>query len=411
MLKAMIRDGVMEKCDKPLTINGHSCRPKSNGVELRLIFEGQPINAKIGPAPRIQMRALQNLRKMVAHFQYVAGDDVTSAFYAYKVKPEFRPHLAISTPLGYLQFCRLPMGYNRSSFVLHTHLRHLLKRDPATSTHGDDLHHWGMSFQESAQRQKANCSALASAGLVIKKSKKKTPTQRTEILGIAVDLQLKATRPGKSVRAKYLGLFKRALTLETWNLMDVQVMLGTVEWLTVADPVYRNLATPLLFANWEPDEYFPSDTYRPALQSIYDRLLLHPWSPVPVPHMQTKDTQRVYTDASGWGMAVITNDRTYGSLAPPVLHINETEALAVDYALRTIDGPMTLFCDNTATIGALRKGRSKNSILNHVARTYLDRQSRFYTSIQYISSAPSRVESGYGWTEQWTMVNHGLSNG
>jgi hypothetical protein len=269
------------------------------------------------------------------------------------------------------------MGYNRAAFVLHTHIRSLLGADKATTYHGDDFQHWGSNKEDSQSRRERNRDTLQEAG----ESKHTPPTQRTDILGVEVDLKLKATRTSSSTRAKYLPIFRKALDLPQWNQHDVQVLLGMIEWLVYGDPLYRPMSTELVFALGEDSWTFEAAHYHDTLRRITRRLEQNPWSQVPKEWLPMEKTQLVYTDASDWGMAVVTNQCTQGMLAPEGMHINETEALAVEKALHTAEGPVTIYCDNTATIGALRKGRSKNATLNKVAVTYMQRKTKHFTNI------------------------------
>lgn len=385
LLRALEDAGILKDCKKPRLINGHFLRTKPTG-ELRLIFDGTRINEMIGDPPKFQMDAMKKLQGNILRYNFVAKDDIANAYYSFRVKDCFQPYLCINTPTGTKCFTRLPMGYNASAFVLHKTLQHS-KLDTATY-HGDDIQTWGVTDTSCSTSQATNRTKLSRQGFELKSDKTVKATQRTDILGITVDLKLKRWRPSAANRAKTIMYILRLLKNKNFNKRDIAIVVGCINWIAFVDKTYKAEAMPLIrFLIDTQHTIYTIDAFtRHILKRLLVRLKQNDWIYIQ-PLAAPAHTRTIWTDAaSSLGIAVVDGDKVIYRRSPQWMHIGEQEALGVLKALE-LDGPINIMCDNQGVVRSCYKGSSANPIFNKLASLYWLRKKTAYTNIRYVRSA------------------------
>jgi hypothetical protein len=173
--------------------------PKAPGKAPRFIFAGLNINQRRGEPPHFTARTFQRLPSFLRKYEYLAVDDLTDAYSAYKLRDCDVTYFCFRVADRWFSFNRMPMGYNRSAWVLSKHLFYNLPYED-TSWHGDDIQHWGATHATCHATQTRNRAILANMGHNFNTSKAKPPKTEHDLLGLHVDLQNKTINFDKKKR-------------------------------------------------------------------------------------------------------------------------------------------------------------------------------------------------------------------
>jgi hypothetical protein len=219
--------------------------PKAPGRAPHFVFAGLNINQRRGEPPHFTARTFQRLPSFLRKYEYLAVDDLTDAYYAYKLRDCDVTYLCFRVADRWFAFNRMPMGYNRSAWVLWKHIFYNLPYED-TSWQGDDIQHWSATHATCHATQTRNRAILANMGHNFNTLKAKPPKTNHDLLGLHVDLFTKTICFDPKNAGAHALLLQCLLLTTAWTILDYQTVLGIAEWAYTAYKPARFCSQPII---------------------------------------------------------------------------------------------------------------------------------------------------------------------
>lgn len=185
LLKEMIELGVLERCSSPASSRFLLVK-KPDGT-YRLTVDLKELNGKC-ESVKDTMPTAREIMVQTKGAKIFCTLDLSKFFYQLELAPNCRYLTAMSTPIGKLQFKRLPMGYKNSPAIAAAALHELLHLHPTGSGRGscsyvDDILVYAKDLDELYEELESVLSRLREAGLKLSKDKVKIAVEKATFVG------------------------------------------------------------------------------------------------------------------------------------------------------------------------------------------------------------------------------------
>jgi hypothetical protein len=347
----------------------------------RLILNLKEFNKNV-EYQHFKMHGIPEITNLVTKNCFMASVDIKDAYYSVPIHTSFRKYLKFKWNGELYTFCALPNGLSSAprlfTKLLKPPLATLRSKHHISSAYIDDIYLQGETKQECVDNISDTVNLLANLGLFPHPEKCNFEvSQKIDILGFTIDSVNMIITVTNQRMTGIITHLKSFILKERVKIRELASVIGklvaTFPGVTYGPLYYRSLEADkqqALIQNFGKFEKFTSISSRSKrelswwignLPTAYKCLQLCPPSVT------------MSTDAcdTGW-RAYVSGKETHGhwSLLEQDLHINEQEALAVLFGLKSMlnhifNQNVKLFIDNTAAIGVIKNmGTSHSSILN-----------------------------------------------
>ena len=402
-------------------------------VEDRLVHERRPIqwphqlNTELQEHVVSDMDILKPKEKVqrVHAGRYAVCEDLVRSFHQVGLTPPVRNMFVIKVVVNgvvrFMRMRRLPMGFMKAADIMESILEVLATTAPTIpderkDTHVDNLRLIADDKHVLRKAQDSFRAACRRARVSLNDEPTSRVHSRGKFCGVEYDYSKKEVWLSKSFVGK---LEKAARGRDEWTVADLRTSFGLLFHgaQVLLAPVWRYYTAVKFYGrrmaagmkDRDPAKIWPCA--RPQIEEWFDHLIRN--KPVKPPDKDAQPRLTVYTDSSNLGWGVVVLDEGTGAVKvhggrftqrQADQHINVKEALAVRKSVDIIkesnnEFPESIkwFVDNTSTMGAVRRERSRSFELNQEIARIKEIIPRSTTAtFQYVSTdenpadAPSR---------------------
>ena len=382
--------------EKPVIVSALGAVPKPDSEDLRLIHDcSMPHGLGVNSYIDIEKQSFQTLDdacRLIGKDFFIAKIDLRYPYRSVPVHPANRDALGLKWKFTgdkhytYLKDTRLPFGARSAPGIFHRltqSVRRMMQRRgyPLIIVYLDDFLVIGRTQHECQAAFDTLRSLLVSLGFTISPSKLVPPCQKLVFLGVEIDTSTLTL----SLPAKKLGDLRDVLlsfqSRTRASKRQLQQLAGRLNW--ACKVIYggrtflRRILDLMGSLQKQSSKCMLSEEFFKDLAWWLDFLEVFNGQ---CSFHDTRPVTNIHTDACSSGIgAVFENDWFYSNLwvdAPALagLHINYKEALCIVFALERwapylSNKVVHIHCDNTAAVGMLNKGSSRNPLM----MTYLRR--------------------------------------
>lgn len=369
--------------------------PKPGTSKLRLIYDGQYINASL-VCPAFKYETLAELPEVLQPNDFLFTIDLKSGYHHLDIHQDSWQYLGFAWKGKYYLFTQLPFGVSVACWAFTKLMRQLFRKWRSTGhrcSHylDDSLHANQSSARLTAIQQKLILPDLEQAGFLASKPKcDLIPAQSKKYLGMMVNTALGAMLVPNAKKANFLQLLQhvqQARRIPVRTLQRITGLLASMCWAfgPIVRLYTRHLHAAVSLAS-RPADYIklpgPAKAELAFWSSCFDRFNGHRpiWSP---PHIHTM----IHTDASGgneftfggWGAWSRLNGRLVYAMGR-WLPTESAAASSTFLELRGLRLALTSFnrdgalehqtvlvkTDNQAVAGLVSRGGSKSKNADHL---------------------------------------------
>ena len=371
--------------------------PKANG-KPRLVHNTRKLNKRTR-APSFHLPTPYRIVKQVPRGAYMTRFDVSNAYWTVPLHPDHRHDFGFAFEGQWYVWNRIPFGWNVSSWVLYTCMEHVRKSlfqrfGIRVFIYSDDILMIAPDHATALRHTSIVLDELRAFGFAVQEAKcHLAPTQDITYLGMRIRTDNCTVRLTSARQQAYIRMLHSLRRLRRVPLLWLQQVVGHLNFVAPVWPGSR-----ILFNTWirtlasvppgsPPTRFVPVDPLPfPALLGVITRNA--PFRFHDVEHA-------VYSDAT-LRQGAFCYTPSVGYAAPlsrhPAIFVQETRAAAdaiVHAATRFPSSRIVAYIDNTAALGALRKGTTAIAdVWPDLLRVFLALDaSRCSISFRYVRSA------------------------
>lgn len=371
---------------------------KSNG-KPRLVWNGRKLNERTR-APHFKLPTPHRIVKYIPRGSYMTRLDISNAYWSVPIHPDHRHYFGLSFNGQYYVWNCLPFGWNVSAWALNQSLEHVRKY--IQHKYGIKLFIYSDDFlivAEDAETTRLHTDIvlreLALFGFAVQPDKcVLTPSQQCDYLGMRIDSANGTVSLTPQRRRSYLHLLRWLRHQDTLSVLQMQKVVGYLNFVAPTWPGSRILFTPWIRAIAERS---PQDTHLYVDKRYLRQLILCVKRNAPFRFIS--DGVNVYSDATPTQGGICWDNGNYIRLHWPSkgIFVQETRAAAwaiCETAVLYPNHRIIIYIDNQASLYALRKGTSPiRNIWPYLFDVYSALQAHNCTiSYRYIPSAKNPAD-------------------
>uniref|UniRef100_A0A0N5BN48 RNA-directed DNA polymerase n=1 Tax=Strongyloides papillosus TaxID=174720 RepID=A0A0N5BN48_STREA len=310
-IERLVKLDVWEPINSSEWISPMSVALKSNGNVRICANFSQTIN-KVVDNEQFQIPTPHKLFARIEGCAVFSNFDISDAFLSIVIDPQCRKYLVVSTPIGLMQYKRLPFGLSSSPMIFQRIMTNLLQDIDGVAVYFDDVVVGGKDVHEHDIRMHKVLDKLEVSGFKLNVTKSAIRKNQIKYLGHIIDKNSITPDPQKTKAIKEMR--------KPTNLNELKSFLGMVIHYAKFIPKLSIIAKPLNELTKKNRKFEFNDDCRRSFEALKEVLSSNK---VLVPYSR-KIPVIFASDASQYGYGAVVMHRFDDGSEKPIEYVSKT---------------------------------------------------------------------------------------